>query len=222
MRIRELLDIGATATLVVCAIAATTLFVRRELYAAKPNAALETDVQEWRSYTLNGIRAGADNAPVTIVEFSDFQCPFCAKLYHSLERMRSKYQDDIAIVFRHVPIASLHPHAKNAALASECAASVGKFDAYKSLLFTRQDSIGLVPWTILAERAGVTDTAAFSVCMASDATAERLKEDSTAAAKLGVNGTPTMLVNNIRIVGAPSDSALDEAIQNALRDQRRR
>ena len=165
---------------------------------------------------------GPASAPVTIVEFSDYQCPYCATLYKRLERLRALHPVDVAIVYRHVPITALHEHARAAAIASECAGAQGRFREYYYLLFQQPDSIGKIPWETAAQRVGVANLPAFKAYLSSPLVETRLKRDSVAAAALEITGTPTILVNNKRRMGAPTDAALDSMVTEALRDRQRK
>ncbi len=130
----------------------------------------------------------------------------------------AEYPGKLRIQYRHVPIDAIHPHARSAAIASECANEQGKFEAYHDRLFSAQDSIGKIEWQELAEQVGVPDLDKFTLCIDSRATAEaRIKKDSVAAARLGVAGTPNVLVNEWRVEGAPSLEVLRKLIESEIR-----
>lgn len=175
-----------------------------------------TRVANWQEYTQPGSRMGIDSAVVTIVNFSDFQCPFCRRLSQALRELRQKYPQDVSLIYRHYPLSAIHSSAAAAALASECAGEEGAFEAYHDLLYSVQDSLGLVSWTSLATRAGLADTVAFAACVRSDKQKPRIDTDMAAAERLGIRGTPMLLVNDIRVSGAPSTAELDSLIQLQL------
>lgn len=210
----------ATAVPVACALIVTGLVVRRELFsspAATASVALESrTVPDWRSYA-RGQRMGPADAKVTIVEFSDFECPFCRATAARLRAVRAKYPRDVAVVYRHYPL-PYHAHAVEAARASLCAARQGRFEAFHDLLFA-QDSLGMVPWSRLAQSAGVRDPAGFERCMRLPGPSPEIERDLREGARLGVRGTPTLLVNERLLDGAPPGT-LEEAVERAVRRAR--
>lgn len=219
MSMRSSLEAAATAVLVVCALGVTVMIARRELFATNdPGASLQPKkIKDWRRFDAGIKTIGSRTAPVSVIVFSDFQCPFCARLAHSLDRVRATYPDQVRIVFRNFPIESLHPHAKAAAAAAECSAGQGRFAPLHDLLFQHPDSIGIWQWKTVAERAGIPDIGRFEDCLTSNATTARLGEDSAAAITLGLTGTPTVLINSWLLrSGAPTDSVLDALLRSEL------
>lgn len=209
----------ATAVLTVCAVVVTALLVRRELQrpvmaSAEPGV---TEVASWRDFDSDRHRVGPADAAVVLIEFSDFQCPYCRMLAATIDSVSKKYPGKIAHVYRHYPLAQIHPHAMDAALASECAAVQGKFTAYHDLLFQQQDSIGVTSWVRFAMKAGVPDTTEFQSCVAERRTVASVQEDISAGERLGISGTPRLLVNEHSIPGAPAFETLDRLISERLR-----
>jgi protein-disulfide isomerase len=221
---KEWLANAATGVLVACALLVTGLVVRRELFARGPERVAAAPgaeyVQGWRRYAEQGHAMGAAEAPVTIVEFSDFQCPACGRFAASLREFRARHPDAVRLVYRHHPLPS-HPHAVPAARASECAAAQGRFEAYHDALFADQAGLGTVPWREFARRAGVPDLDAFDGCAAGAEPLAVLRRDSAAAAQLGVSATPTLLVNGRRITGAPPVEMLEALVREERRAVRR-
>jgi protein-disulfide isomerase len=148
-----------------------------------------TTVTEWRSYAREGHRSGSRSAPVVVTVFSDFECPFCRTAARDIRELRGNYGTKLAVVYRHYPL-EFHPHAHDAALASECAAQQGTFDGYAERLFAKQDSLGLIPWSSIALDVGVPDMARFATCMKDSSGANTILRDVMEAKRLGVNGTP--------------------------------
>ncbi|MBI3567374.1 MAG: thioredoxin domain-containing protein [Gemmatimonadetes bacterium] len=208
----------STAILVVCALVVTAVSVRRQLSTPSrsdaPIAPLE--VRDWKRYVAGDLRIGAASSPVTIIEFSDFQCPFCRRLFQSVDRLLLSHRGDLQVVFRNYPLSVAHPQARSAAIAAECAAAAGRFHEYHDLLFTHQDSLASIGWSLLALRAGIADTTGFRRCLGDVRTSQRLLADSIAAAALRIRGTPTVLVNKWLFVGAPSDSLLELYVTRAI------
>ena len=214
---RRYLSDLATALLVACAVAMTGLAAWRATESWRTPASRDTRVKNWRELIAHGQRLGPTVAPVEIVEFSDFQCPFCATMASRLEALRHRHPDQIALVYRHFPIEDRHPHALAAAIASECAAAQGRFEPFHTALFSEQDSIGLRPWTAYAVTAGVPDTLRFRQCLTERAPARRVKEDVDAGSGVGVRATPTLIVNGEVYTGAVPIDELERRIDEVLR-----
>lgn len=207
-----------TTVMVLCAVTVTGLVVRRELFSSPPAAAVvdveSRTVADWRSY-VEGQRIGPEDARVTIVEFSDFECRFCREAADRLRNIRARYPRDVALVYRHYPL-SYHKNAVPAAKASICAARQGRFEEYHDALFAQQDSLGLISWTRLARTAGVPDEAGFEACMQSSGPGSEIERDLLAGTRLGVRGTPAILVNDRLIFGA-QPGVLEELVGRAVR-----
>lgn len=214
----SLLDRVATVTLVACALVVSGVVIRRELQAAPQNASMPTTVPKWRELA-RGNRMGPPEAPVTITEFSDFQCPFCKVLSGRLAEVSARYPGKVRIFYRHYPLDQIHKAARRAAYASICAGDQGRFTEYHDLLFAQQDSIGLTPWTTLAVRAGIEDTAQFQQCLDGPLVPGVVKADSLAGAGINLRGTPLMLINDRLIAGAPEPARLDSLVRAAMQDK---
>lgn len=211
------LDALATLILVISAIAVTALTVRRELFPVTPVSELTpVRVEDWTSYQTPHTRIGTPTPAVTLVVFSDFECPFCAQLASTVDTVLNRYAGQVALDFRHFPITSIHRNAKAAAIAAECARPAGRFKELHDVLFADIGRLGGTSWSAIASAAGVADTAAFIACMSGPAPAEKLAMDSLAAVRLGVRGTPTLLVNEWRIGGAPTLQTLDSLVRSEL------
>jgi protein-disulfide isomerase len=216
-RIVAVVDRIATPVLLVCALIVTVIVVRREFLSDRESGAPAVrDVGDWRKYMNGGSIVGPPLAPVVIIEFSDFQCPYCARLAERLDSLRLKYGDAVAVVYRHYPISGLHSVARDAARASICADRHAVFKSYHDRLFRAQSAIGSVPWTVLAAEVGVTDTVSFRDCMASTIPDDFIRQDSMAASELEISGTPLVLLNGRLIAGAPAFSTLDSLTKEAL------
>ena len=159
---------------------------------------------------------GPDNAPVTIVEFSDFQCPFCSRVVPTLDRVTSTYGDKVRLVFRQFPLHQIHPLAQKAAEASLCAADQDKFWEMHDALFADQGGLGVGQ---LKEKAGGLglDRQAFDDCLDSDRHAERVNQDLQAGVEAGVSGTPAMFVNGRFLSGAQPFEDIAKVIDEELR-----
>jgi protein-disulfide isomerase len=209
---------AATGILVCCALAVTGLAVRRELVVARPAPAaynpVARSVSDWRSF-VDGSRIGPADAPVTIVEFSDFQCPYCGTMAGRLRAIREANPGKVALVYRHFPL-DYHPFAGPAAHASICAERQGRFEAYHDAVFAQQDSLHGEVWPALAKVATVPDLQLFGECMKDSEPAQRIERDLAAARKLGVTSTPSILVNGMLVTGDDL-GAIEEYVARALK-----
>jgi len=149
------------------------------------------------------------------VEFSDFQCPFCARTHPVLEAARRRHPDQVAVLYRHFPLDPIHPYARRAALASECAAAQGRFAEYSAALFAQQDSIGVKPWSRFAAETGVADTAAFGRCVADARALANVERDARAGRDTDVRVTPTLVINGTLRPGAVSEAEIERLIAEA-------
>ncbi len=211
-------DVGF-GVLVVCALVVTALLVRRELFtpaAAGGSSAQRSSVSAWRSYIDPAREEGENDAPVTLVEFSDFQCPFCREFAGTVKAARQHFGAKVAFEYRHYPLTAVHPYARVAAIAAECARRQDRFSAFHDALFAGQDSMGHWPWATYAHDAGVADTARFLHCLADSTTADIVDGDLRAGAALGVRGTPTLLVNDQLISGTLPRDQLIAVIDSVL------
>jgi protein-disulfide isomerase len=160
---------------------------------------------------------GPADAKVTIVEFSDFQCPFCARFHaETYELLQAEYGSRVRFVFKHYPIVSRHPEAANAANASECAREQGKFVEYYRALFANYENLNRNTYLSIAQSVGVADINSFTTCMDSSAHFARIQADLDEGNIIGVTGTPTFYVNGLPLVGAQPYAAFKIAIDQAL------
>jgi len=144
-----------------------------------------------------GQATGPMNAPVSIVEFSDFQCPFCSQLSATLERLRQDYPDQIQVVFKHFPV---HQQATRAAEAAWCAAQQKRFWEMEKILFAETSLVATEQFEELAKRAGL-DISSFKDCLHTPHTTTEVLRDYSDGVSVGVSATPTLFVNGQMIVG---------------------
>lgn len=204
-------------TLTTCVVAMTAMIVRREFTPSERDSRIgPVEVRDWRKYSVGGHLIGASSAPISIVEFGDFQCPYCKQLSGTFAALRSARGNDFKVIYRHYPLAQIHPFAFDAAVGADCAATQGRFEAYHDALFAKQDSIGIISWDEFARRAGVPDQREFRRCMASPSSASRVRNDIEAGDRLQVSGTPTVVVEGVRLSGTPSLGTLDSLLNVLL------
>ncbi len=170
---------------------------------------------DWEEYGLEGHRTGPPNAPVTIVNFSDFTCPFCQTQAPVLETVRRRFGGQVAVVFRHQP-SQTNDVGRRAAIAAECAARADAFEPYHDLLFRHMDSLETRSWTSMAREAGVADTTAFSTCLGDPTIHDAVDRDVAAASKLGAIVTPTLLINDIKALGYTDLDSLSMFVRAVL------
>ena len=159
---------------------------------------------------------GPTTAPVTIVEYGDFECPICKESVAILEQLRTLYPEQIRVVYRDFPLAA-HPRARSAAEAAQCAYEQGQFWAYHDALFAHAPD--LPNYVELAERLQL-DTQTFHNCLASAAPKAAVSKDLHEAERLGLSGTPTFFVNGRYMSGFQTLETMREAVDRGLRDIR--
>lgn len=147
---------------------------------------------------------GPASAKVTIVEFSDFQCPFCKRGYQTMEQVLKMYPNDVKMVFKNKPL-PMHPEAEPAAKAAAAAGKQGKFWEMHDALFNNQDKLASAFYEEQAKKLGL-NIDQFKKDMASPEVEKIIKDDSALADSLGVQGTPNFFVNGVAVQGAyPAD-----------------
>ncbi len=158
---------------------------------------------------------GSSKAKVTIVEFSDFQCPFCGQFHPTLKRVLSEYKDRIRLVYRHFPLDSIHQEARPAANASECAAEQGKFWEYHDKLFENQAKLSASYYPQLATELKL-NTGKFNDCLSKKKYESKIDADYQSGIDAGVRGTPHSLVNGAAVSGAVPYEQLKSIIDQQL------
>jgi len=164
------------------------------------------------------IAFGTKDAKVVIIEFSDFQCPYCKAFQADMNQARKEYGDKILFVYKHLPH-SIHPQAENAALAASCANEQGKFQAYADHLFVKQDewakTTGTQKFKDYAWRFGINGRE-FAKCLDTKKYQDKVDADKVEAASFFISGTPGTFVNGTFLSGAVGAEALKAAIDAAL------
>jgi protein-disulfide isomerase len=159
--------------------------------------------------------AGNPDAPVVLVEYGDYECPFCAQAYPIVQLLRRQFGDELAFAFRNFPLVQAHPHALVAAEAAEAAGLQGRFWPMHDTLFTHQDA--LEPENLLLyARALDLDLERFVADANSEDVARRIERDIESGVASGVPGTPTFFVNGRRHTGSFAPESLGAAIERAL------
>lgn len=165
--------------------------------------------------TADHMRGGKD-AKVTIVEYSDFECPFCGAAHPTIQQVMDTYGDQVRLVYRHFPL-SFHAQAQKAAEASECAADQGKFWEFHDKMFENQDALtgGVAQLKKWATELRL-NASKFNSCLDSGEKADLVAEQASGGADIGVTGTPGFFINGISVVGAQPFSTFKQVIDAEL------
>jgi protein-disulfide isomerase len=159
---------------------------------------------------------GPANAPVTIVEFSDYQCPFCARWHTEVfTRLMTDYQGKVRFVYRDFPLYSIHPQAGPAAEAANCAGEQNAYWEFHTALFSEKYALGADAYTRYAAELGL-DAEKFSQCLSERRYQGEVEADFASASKLGVNSTPTFYINGRGLIGAQPYEAFKQVIDEEL------
>jgi protein-disulfide isomerase len=157
---------------------------------------------------------GPADAPVTLVEYGDFQCPYCRAAHFYLKNVLAVMGDEMRLVFRHMPLTQVHPMAELAAEASEAAGAQGKFWPMHDAIYENQDLLSPAFLVKLAQRLGL-DMQRFTDDLQTHRYRDKVKQDFMGAVRSGAAGTPTFFINGERYEGSFDDESLIEALRFA-------
>jgi protein-disulfide isomerase len=158
---------------------------------------------------------GPANAPVTLVEYGDYECPYCGRAYPIVKAVQRALGSRLRFVFRNFPLSEVHPNAENAAETAEAAGEQGKFWQMHDALFEHQRALGPRDLVAHATRLGL-DAERLARELDSHAHAARVREDFMSGVRSGVNGTPTFFINGGRFDGSWEEPSLLRALEAAL------
>lgn len=158
---------------------------------------------------------GPADAPVTILEYGDYECPYCGRAFPILKQIRETLGDHVRLAFRHFPLNNVHPHASVAAQAAESAGAQGKFWEMHELLFEHQDALETHDFDRYALRLGL-EVYQFQADLSSDRFARRVERDYASGVKNQVKKTPTLFINGKKYEGALELEAIVAAVQSAM------
>lgn len=212
-------EVFLNAVLAICAMLFAALLVRREFVtpsrlSASAAQGPPTFIADWRTLESERRMFGDATAPIRIIEFVDFECPFCKRFAEELHRNRKTHPSKLAVSIVHFPLPS-HRFARLAAYAADCALSEAKFPNMHDVLLAQQESLGVKSWSAFAVDAGITDTLAFQACMRSGSTARTIEDQLTRGRQLGVNATPTVILNGWKLPVPPSESELADILRKS-------
>jgi protein-disulfide isomerase len=190
---------------------------------------LKIDLEEKALHTIslrNQPSQGPENAPVTIVEYADLQCPMCAKLHEFLEtEVLPRYRNKVRIVFKEFPLLGIHDWSLTAAIACQCAYQMNpsSYVPLRSAIFRNQQAINITNLRDLllnwGEQAGL-DRVRLAACIDAKSSLPRVNADSAEGKRVNVESTPTSFINGKKIVGLPSPEIYFQAVDEALRGAR--
>jgi protein-disulfide isomerase len=158
---------------------------------------------------------GQVTAPVTLVEYGDYECSYCGQAHHVVKQLRQLLGRQLCFVFRHFPLTTVHPHAELAAEAAEAAGAQGKFWEIHDVLFEHQHALAPDDLVRYAAALGL-DLSEFSSELARHVHAPRVREDFMGGVRSGVNGTPSFFINGVRHDGSFDFDTLLNAIEQVM------
>jgi protein-disulfide isomerase len=161
---------------------------------------------------------GPRNASVTLVEYGDYECPYCGQAYWDLKEIEEILGDQLCFVFRNFPLTSAHPHAEHAAEAAEVAGAQGKFWQMHDVLFEHQQALKDQHLVAYADEIGL-DVPLFIREMTEHRYAERVREDFLRGVRSGVNGTPAFFINGARHQGSFNSRSLLAALRGSAEEK---
>ena len=175
----------------------------------------QTEYTRYDIPTENAYSIGPANAPITIVEFSDYQCPFCRRWHAEVyEPLLAAYPGPIRLVYRHLPLTSIHPDAMSAAEAAMCAGEQDAYWPYHEKLFS-SESLGNSTYIRYAQDLGLNMTT-FEACLTDHKYQQAIQADSDFALNLGIRSTPTFFINGLAVVGAQPLDVFKQVIDKEL------
>lgn len=194
----------------------THLAQQRAVTALVSLAGVETMLEAPRvEVAADGPSLGPVDAPVTIVEFSDFQCPYCQRAGPVVKAILDRYPEQVRVVYRHLPLDNIHPRARPAAQASVCADEQGHFWSYHDQIFANPRALSDEDLRRYAGEIGA-DVGAFEACLASPRGVGKVAKDVAEAQALGITGTPAFIINGLVVFGFQSEEALEKIVKQEL------
>jgi protein-disulfide isomerase len=160
---------------------------------------------------------GSLDAPLVLLEYGDFECPYCGAAHAAVKQLQRQLRDELAFVFRNFPLTSAHPHALHAAEAAEAAGAQGVYWPMHDQLFEHQRFLDDANLVRLADAVGVADVERFVVDLQEHRHLQRIRDDLSSGARSGVNGTPTFFINGVRHDGGYDPASLLPALAAAAR-----
>jgi protein-disulfide isomerase len=154
---------------------------------------------------------GDDGAPLTLVEYGDFECPHCGRAYRVVKELQERFDDQIRFAYRHFPLTEIHPHAESAAETSEYGGAHKRFWEMHDLLFENQDQLSMPLYQELTQALGLSVNGLVRALQEGTFT-PKVRSDFSSGVRSGVNGTPTFFINGIRYDGPVDVISMSEAL----------
>jgi NhaA family Na+:H+ antiporter len=214
------LETALTAILIICAFVTSAVVAKREFFPSTASSQVLTEhkptkIAHWEDYLDQGVHIGPTRARVQLIEFADFECPFCGSFHKILKDIRVRYPNDVSLDYVHFPL-PMHRFALLAARVAECAGDQGRFEEMYDTLFDGQESFGLKPWRDYATAAGVPDLVAFDGCIRLSDPIPHVERGKELGARLDVRETPTLIVNGWKLGRPPDAAELDTMVKAVL------
>ena len=211
--VRKKLEAVATVAVIIAAVLVAAVAVRSLLVSPRPGGSITPAPLErvsdsvWEEVLSVGILLGdtVGSPPVTVVEFSDLECPFCRESHFAIEEAQRALADTVAHVMVHYPL-DFHRFAIPAARATECAGLESRFGDYLAVVFQKQDSLGLKSWVSYAVESGIQDTISFKNCNSAHGSPASVQRGLETGRRVPVSVTPTVLVNGWVLPSPPRDA----------------
>ena len=177
---------------------------------------ISPDVKRYKIPTDGDPSIGPEDAPITIVEFSDYQCPYCVRWYQEVhKRLLEAYKGKIRFVYRDFPLYSIHPEAQAAAEAADCAGEQNAYWQYHDALFSQKNGLGNAAYLQYASELGL-DADQFGKCVSERRYKAEVDADFKFATSSGVSSTPTFFVNGLAVIGAQPFEVFQQIIEKEL------
>jgi protein-disulfide isomerase len=199
--------------LVICALIVIILLLRKE-FSGNNTELKFSIVGNWKELIPEDEKTNGNYSKVYLVEFFDYECPYCSILDATLDTIQSKYGDKIKIIRYHFPL-NIHPLAYRTAIAAECAESQGMFDSYHKELMANQYKLNSINYTEVARLIGIKELGKFQKCVDEEETADVIANNVRLAKEYKVNGTPTLIINNKMISGAINTEEIEKIINES-------
>jgi protein-disulfide isomerase len=191
-------------------------FIRELRAKAKVTSYLTPPPPLRLAVVAKGPSRGPADAPITIIEFEDFQCPFCKKAQSIFEEVRLRYQDKVKFVHRDFPLDELHPTTSRTHEAARCAEQQQKFWPYRDVLYKNAPTASVDQLTAYAREVGA-DVTAFAQCLKEERFKSEVAQDRVEGDRLGISGTPAFFINGRLLSGAQPESEFVRVIEEELR-----
>jgi protein-disulfide isomerase len=171
------------------------------------------NVEDWQPLVRghNAVQ-GKEGASIVVIEFSDFQCPFCKSYSEGARReLLARYGNDVQMVFKHLPLTNMHPQAMSAAIAAQCAQRQGKFWEVHERLFAQPDALSVDALVGIGASLGLSND--YADCVANEETRSEVEQDIADATKIGAQGTPLFVINGKVLTGARPAAAFSSVFE---------